>query len=312
MPGMRRLQAAGAAALILGIAACSSGPAVPARHAASPRAHPAAASPAVAPGLPGAPPVVGVKVDQFGTGYLDVNNSDNQGNYNYTGFDIDIARYLSDHLFGQDPVFLPVSSATRETDLENGAVRFFVATYTIDQPRQAKFDLAGPYLDTAQGVMVGPHSPPIRALSDLNKMTVCVVGNGSESEQILEKYAPQAVPEPANDYSDCLNELRDNDVQAFSTDQAILYGYMQQPGNSGLRVVPGVIMGNPIFYGVAFRKSDHALCLKAAAWLTSLVRSGQWGAFFNNDLGDYAGGVGDYQAEVQPTPAQVTDNSCKN
>jgi ABC-type amino acid transport substrate-binding protein len=67
-------------------------------------------------------------VDQYGTGYLDVNNTDNSGNYNYSGFDVDIATYLSQKLFGQDPVFLPVSSATREQDLANGAVRFFAAT----------------------------------------------------------------------------------------------------------------------------------------------------------------------------------------
>lgn len=130
----------------------------------------------------------GIQVDQYGTGYLDVNNSDNQGNYHYTGFGVDIALYLSRQLFGQDPVFLPVSSATRAMYLADGAVRFFAATYTIDQPRQKRFDLAGPYLVTAQGVMAGPHSPPIRSLLDLNGKTVCVVGHGSESKAILRKY----------------------------------------------------------------------------------------------------------------------------
>jgi ABC-type amino acid transport substrate-binding protein len=160
--------------------------------------------------------------------------------------------------------------------------------------------------------MVGPHSRPIRSLQDLNGKSVCVVGNGSESESILKQFVPQAIPEPADDYSDCLDELRDDDVQAFSTDLAILYGYMDQPGNADLRVVPGVTMGNPIFYGVAFRKTDHALCMAAAAQLRALVNSDEWDSFFTHDLVDYANDIPDYQAEVKPTDQQITDNSCKN
>jgi glutamate transport system substrate-binding protein len=311
---MRKIPAAVAAALVLVACGCASEkPVVPVPTAsAAPRPAVTSISVAPTPQPAGAPPVVGVKVDQYGTGYLDVNNSDSLGNYNYTGFDVGIATYLSQKLFGQDPAFLPVSSATRETYLADGAVRFFAATYTIDQGRQKEFDLAGPYLVTAQGVMVGPHSPPITSLLDLNGKTVCVVGNGSESESILTQFVPSAHAEPANDYSDCLNELRDNDVQAFSTDLAILYGYMEQPGNAGLRVVPGVTMGNPIFYGVAFRKSDYTLCMAAAAQIKALADSDEWDSFFTSDLGDYASDVSDYQAEVKPTDQEIKDNSCKN
>lgn len=299
---MPRFSTAVAAALLIGVCGCA---------ASSPTARPSPRTtprvvPAVAQPTPQAP-VVGVKVDQFGTGWLDVTD------YNYSGFDVDIAGYLSRQLFDhQDPYFLPVSSSTRETALTDGAVRFFVATYTIDQGREAKFDLAGPYLVTAQGVMVGPHSPPISSLSDLDGKTVCVVGNGSESEEILEERVPQAIPEPEPDYSDCLRDLRDNNVQAFSTDLAILYGYMEQPGSSGLRVVPGVTMGNLIFYGVAFRKSDRALCLAAALQIKALVDSNQWDTYFTTDLPDYAAGVPDYATEVKPTDQEINDNSCKN
>jgi hypothetical protein len=49
--------------------------------------------------------VAGVKVDQYGTGHLDVRN------YSYSGFDVDVA---SEHV------------------LASCAIRFFAATYTIN------------------------------------------------------------------------------------------------------------------------------------------------------------------------------------
>ncbi len=249
--------------------------------------------------------VIGIKVDQYGTGHLDVRN------YNYSGFDYDVAQYISEHVFtGDEPFYLPVSSATREDALKAGAIKFFVATYTIDQPREAKFEIAGPYLVTVQGVMVGPHSPVIRNVADLNGKTVCVVGQGSESEDILKEYAAGVRPVEAADYSDCTKELHDGNVQAMSTDQAILYGYLQQKGSTGLRVVPSLTLGNPIYYGIAFRKTDRQACLRTENTLIAMTRSDQWDNYFSADLPAYKAAVSNDQTQLKPTVQEIKQNSC--
>jgi len=251
--------------------------------------------------------VVGVKVDQYGTGYLDVRN------YSYAGFDVDVATYLSSTLFNDsDPYFLPVSSDTREQALASCAIRFFAATYTISPLRQAEFAVAGPYLVTYQGIMLGPHSPRITTVSQLDGRRVCVVGGGSETQSVLNEFVPQAIAEPVQTYSGCLTELRNGDVDAFSTDLAILYGYLTDPANSGLRVVPGVVIGDPIYYGIAFRKSDHLICLRAVTAIEEMIRTKQWQADLDTDLPNYVNSQALYPSPLQPTNQEIAANSCRS
>lgn len=252
---------------------------------------------------------IGVKVDQYGTGYLDVRT------YTYEGFDVDVANYMASALFNdQTPYFLPVSSDTREAALASCAVRFFVATYTTLPGRQKEFDIAGPYLVTFQGVMLGPHSPSITGLSGLDHRRVCVAGKGSQSENVLRQNVPKAIPVAVDSYSTCLKQLRRGNVDAFSTDLAILYGYLSDPSNSDLRIVKGVTIGDPIFYGIAFRKSDHALCLRARDAIKAMIssQSQQWDSDLDKstDLPDYVADQGLYPAGLKPSAQQIDDNSC--
>lgn len=255
--------------------------------------------------------VVGTKADQFGTGYLDV------ATYNNSGIDIDLAKYISGKLFGDDdPYILPVSSESRERALNDGVIEFFAATYTILPDRQAKFYIAGPYLVTTQGVMIGPRSPRIDTLGNLSGKRVCVVGKspdgkGSDSARVLTKNVPNAIPVEDTSYSACLKSLRDGNVDAFSTDLAILYGYLRN--NPDMRVIKDAKIGNPIFYGVAFRKDTRSkpLCMKAAEAIKELVKTKLWDSYFDTNLPAYKADFPEYQTQIQPTNTQIDDNSCK-
>ncbi|MGH3888279.1 MAG: transporter substrate-binding domain-containing protein [Pseudonocardiaceae bacterium] len=250
--------------------------------------------------------VVGTKVDQFGTGYLDVST------YGYSGLDVDIAKYISDKLFNdKDPYILPVSSNTRENALADGAIKFFAATYTILPERQKKFRIAGPYLVTAQGVMLGQHSPNIATIDDLRGKRVCVVGSGSNAANVLKKFVPDATPVEDPSYSACLSDLRSGNVDAFSTDLALLYGYVGNASNADMRVIKGLKIGNPIYYGVAFGANDWELCQKAAGVIKDMISSKQWDGFFNVNLPVYKANFPEYQTQIQPTDKQIDDNSCK-
>src|SRR5215469_2551774 len=305
----RRPSAPASAALAVAVAvtllsACTSSALPPVAPTATER--PAVASASATPACSSSSAVVvGVKVDQYGTGYLDVRN------YSYQGFDVDIADYISGKIFNDDsPYFLPVSSDTREAVLASCAIRFFAATYTTTPERQLMFDVAAPYLVTFQGVMVRHGGPKINTVSDLGGKRVCVMGDGSLTEDVLRQNVPNAIPIEADSYSACLTELRAGSVDAFSTDLAILYGYLTQPANSGLSVVKGLTIGDPIYYGLAFRKSDHALCLRAAAAINEMISSKQWATDLASDLPDYVADQGLYPAPLQPTNQEVGQNSC--
>lgn len=289
----------------LGLAACGGDRAAP----ASPTPAPAPETVAVPQPSTTATPervVVGTKADQFGTGFLDVST------YAYSGLDVDVARYVSEKLFqDKDPYILPVSSDTREVALADEAIRFFAATYTILPDRQAKFSLAGPYLVTAQGLMLGERSPDITKISELNGKLVCVVGAGSATAGVFSKFVPKALPVERPSYSACLDDLTHGNVDAFSADLAILYGYAGNPRYAGLRVVKGLTVGNPIYYGVAFRRKDRELCLQAAEAIKEMVSSKRWDSFFNVNLPAYRADFPEYQTQVQPTNRQIDDNSCK-
>ncbi|WP_422754849.1 transporter substrate-binding domain-containing protein [Micromonospora sp. WMMD708] len=248
--------------------------------------------------------IIGVKVDQEGTGYLDV------ATYGYSGLDVDMSRELATRIFQvNDPFFLPVSSDTRESTLEQGAVAFFAATYTMNHERSLRFKLAGPYLVTRQGVMVRKDQKSISSLRDLAGKNVCVVGGGSLSEKLFEKNVSGAHATALTSYSECLRKLKDRKYDAFSTDQAILYGYA--PKNSELTVVPDLVIGPEIMYGIAFRKDDQARCEKARDELVKIVGAGgPWASMFRDNLPDYASAHPDYLTQVKPTASQIKVNSC--
>jgi glutamate transport system substrate-binding protein len=289
--------------VFFGLTACGGGSKKPSPPMSAPGS--ATQSPASAPVMPERV-VVGTKVDQFGTGYLDVST------YGYSGLDVDIARYISGKLFNDNnPYILPVSSNTREVALIDGATNFIVATYTILPERQKTFRIAGPYLVTAQGVMLGRRSPNIATVGDLNGKRVCVVGYGSNAANVLKKYVPGAIPVEDTSHSACLSDLRNGNVDAFSTDLAILYGYASNLSNADMRVVKDLKIGNPIYYGIAFRMKDWALCVRAIGAIKDMVSSKQWESFFDSNLPAYRADFPEYQTQIQPTDKQIDDNSCK-
>jgi len=226
--------------------------------------------------------------------------------------DAEIAKYVYQGLFNRDdPYFLPVSSQTREGALIDGAVRFFTATFTMTSERAEKFDLAGPYLLTKQGVMVTKDRYDIQTLDDLKGKKVCVNTGGALPGRILKEKVPKAIQVIKDTYGECLKTLRTGDADAFSTDLAILYGYAGHRDNSDLKVLPDITVEDNIMYGVAFRKSDHDLCLKAKDLIKETIREGIWDNHFSNTLPKYKNDYPNYQTAIRPTEGMIETNSCQ-
>jgi len=211
-----------------------------------------------------------------------------------TGFDVDIARWMAASL-GVDPEkieFQAIASANREQAIVNGDIDYYVGTYSITDKRKEQIAFAGPYFVTGQGLLVAADSD-IASVDDLDSSTTVCSATGSTPIQNIKENYPEVKTKEYDTYSKCVEDLKNGQVDAVTTDEAILIGYAaQDPDN--LKVV-----GEPFSeerYGIGVAKGDDAL---VEYFNTQLTDGGDiWQQIFDNNLG--ASGVKAEQPEVDP------------
>ncbi|VXC07960.1 Glutamate-binding protein [Microbacterium sp. 8M] len=218
---------------------------------------------------------VGVKEDQPGLGYKDATTGER------SGFDIDIARWIAASLgYSEDKIeFKAIPSANREQAIVNGDVDYYVGTYSITDKRKAVIDFAGPYFVTGQGLLVRKSDDTIKSEKDLKGKTVCSA-TGSTPLQNIQANFPDTKTVGLDLYSACVEQLINKQVDAVTTDQAILIGYASQDPDE-LKVV-----GEPFTtekYGVGLAKGDTAL----QTFIDTMFTDGgdTWKAIFEKNLG---------------------------
>lgn len=194
---------------------------------------------------------IGVKQDQPGLGFKDAATGE------YSGFDIEIAKWMAASLgYGADKIeFKPIPSANRESAIQNGDINFYVGTYSITDKRKQLVDFAGPYFITGQGLLVKKDNSTIKSEKDLEGKTVCSA-TGSTPIQNIKANFPKTKTTEFDTYSQCVEALKNGQVDAVTTDQAILLGYAAQEPDA-LKVV-----GQPFTtekYGIGLAKGDTAL-----------------------------------------------------
>ena len=230
-----------------------------------------------------------MKEDQPGLGYLDPVTGERKG------FDVDIARWIAASL-GYDPAdeskveYKAIASANREQALINGDIDYYVGTYSITDKRKEQISFAGPYFLTGQGLLVAADDDKIAGKDSLTAdTTVCSV-TGSTPIQRIREETPAKVVE-FDTYSQCVEKLKNGEVDAVTTDEAILLGYAaQDPDNLK-------IAGEPFSeerYGVGLAKGDTAF----QEFVNTLFTDGgsTWQAIFEKNLG--ASGVEGKQPAV--------------
>lgn len=221
--------------------------------------------------------IIGVKEDQPNLGYLD--NVTNER----SGFDIDIARWIAASLgFDEDKIqYKAIASANREQAITNGDIDYYVGTYSINDERKKLIDFAGPYFITGQGLLVTSDGKDYQSLDELNGKTVCSATGSTPIQNIKENY-PKIKTQEFDLYSACVENLLNGQVDAVTTDQAILIGYAaQDPDN--LKVTSGPLMTEEK-YGVGLPKGDDAL----RAHINDLFTDGGdvWQGIFDKNLGE--------------------------
>ncbi|MEU2825213.1 glutamate ABC transporter substrate-binding protein [Streptomyces bacillaris] len=201
----------------------------------------------------------------------------------YSGFDIEIARMMAASL-GFEPKtirFRTIASANRETALQNGQIDYYVGTYTINDMRKKLVGFAGPYYMAGQGLLVRTDEDDINGPEDLAGKTVCSAAGTTPYQRIAEEY-PKAVLVAYDTYSVCVDNLLTYQVDAVTTDDAILLGFAAKAPDE-MKVVGESFSEEP--YGIGVARSDNALRFALDDALEANERNGNWKKAFEATLG---------------------------
>jgi glutamate transport system substrate-binding protein len=223
--------------------------------------------------------VIGVKEDQPYLGYKDPTTG------KYSGFDIEIARLVAAKLgFSEDQIeYKTVQSAGREAAITNGDVDYYVGTSPINDKRKALISFAGPYFVAGQDLLVRKDDDSITGKDTLKGKKVCSVTGSTP----IQKVRDEQLTEPENivefqGYSQCVEKLLNNEVDAVTTDDAILKGYAAQDPDA-LKVVGKTFSEEP--YGVGLPLDDKPLRDKVNDILEQSMDDGTWQDLYDSTLG---------------------------
>jgi polar amino acid transport system substrate-binding protein len=219
--------------------------------------------------------VVGVSQNAYLFGYRD------SATGQLVGFDIDIAREMARALFG-DPTkiqFRAIATADRIPMIQSGAVDLVVRQTTMTCQRWQDVSFSSEYYSASQRVLVLDNSP-VKSLTDLAGKKVCAA-TGSTSIANIAAKLPGAVPVSGVDASDCLVMLQQGQIEAISTDDAILAGFAAQDPNTRLVQAPP-ISAEP--YGIMVAKGSPDLVRFVNGALERMRSDGTWAAIYRRWL----------------------------
>ena len=210
------------------------------------------------------------------------------------GFDVEIGKLMAAKLgIPADKIeWVETVSANREQFLKQGKVDMIVATYTINDKRKAEVDFAGPYYEAGQALMVNKDNNSITKPEDVKGKNVCSVTGSTPASTIVEKYG--AVLVPAATYSACLEPLRNHQVEAVTTDNVILAGFVSKEPDAFKLASDQTFTKEP--YGIGLKKDDTAFRM----WINDKLEAAEKDGSYKKAWEDTAGTV------IKTTPSLPT------
>ena len=154
--------------------------------------------------------VIGVKFDQPGLGLKEGDN--------YTGFDVEVAKYVAKELGYTDVEFKESPSAQRETLIQSDQVKMIFATYSITDDRKQKISFGGPYFIAGQDLLVKADNTDITGPDSLNGKKLCSVTGSTSAKKIKDKFASGVQLQEFDTYSKCVEALSAGSIDAVTTD----------------------------------------------------------------------------------------------
>ena len=211
------------------------------------------------------------------------------------GFDIDIAREMARAIFGDpDRIQLRVVNASeRESVLQSGEVDMVVRTYSITCARKKLVDFSTVYYYANQRILSAKGSG-IDSAAALSGKRVCAV-SGTTSMSALFALNPKPKLFSAATWTDCLVMLQQGQVDAVSTDDAVLEGLAKQDPN--VDVVGDSIAKEP--YGIGIRIENSDLVRFVNGVLEQMRDNGTWQRLYDARLQPLGPSPGPPQARYQ-------------
>ena len=200
------------------------------------------------------------------------------------GFDIDMARLVSEAIFG-DPnriEYRVITAAERIPLLQEGAVDLVARNMTITCARWEQIAFSAEYYRSGQKVLV-PLGSPATSLADLGGQRVCAPA-GSTSIDNLADY-PDVIAVPGTTHTDCLVKFQRGEVDAITGDDTVLAGLAAQDPYA--QVVGEAFTAEP--YGLGVNAEDVDLVRFVNAVLAQAVADGRWTASYDRWLAEALG-----------------------
>jgi polar amino acid transport system substrate-binding protein len=187
------------------------------------------------------------------------------------GFEIDLLRQISRALFGTPGRihYVALTTAERKSAVQDRTVDIVADAYTITCFRRTEMDFSSVYLDAAARVLVQTGSS-VRSLADLRGKRVCAT-RGSTSLAALTKLSG-VIPHPEDQRTDCLVDLQRGEVEAITSDDAILEGFQAQDPYT--KLIGPALEAEP--YGMAMSRSRPDLVRFVNGVLARMRGDGTW------------------------------------
>jgi glutamate transport system substrate-binding protein len=202
------------------------------------------------------------------------------------GFDVEIAKIIAAKLgIAEDKInFVEAVSANREPFLQQKKVDLVVATYTINDKRDKVVDFAGPYFVAGQDILVAKGNPKaITGPESLKGKKTCSVSGSTPAATVQEKYGLSTSELLLVDaYSKCRDALSNGQVDAVTTDNVILSGYVSEAPDK-FELVGKTFSTEP--YGIGLPEGQEPFCDWINQTLKDSVTDGSYEKAFKATAG---------------------------
>ncbi|MEJ7703672.1 MAG: glutamate ABC transporter substrate-binding protein [Geodermatophilaceae bacterium] len=224
---------------------------------------------------------VGTKFDQPGFGLVSPDGVPE-------GFDVEIAKIIAAKLgiAPEDIEWVETISANREPFLQQGQVDMVAATYTINDDRKELIDFAGPYYVAGQDIMVAAGNPlGVEGEESLADIRVCSVNGSTPAGYVQENY-PDADLTLFDEYSLCAEALKNDQVDAVTTDNVILTSFVAQDPEA-FELVDNPFTEEPYGIGIPLGDDDFRTFINDV--LEESFEDGSWAAAWDATAGAITG-----------------------
>ena len=202
------------------------------------------------------------------------------------GFDVEIAKIIAAKLgIAEDKItFVESVSANREPFLQQKKVDMVVATYTINDKRDKVVDFAGPYFLAGQDILVAKGNPKnITGPESLKGKKTCSVSGSTPAATVQDKYGLTTSELVLVDaYSKCRDALSNGQVDAVTTDNVILSGYVSEAPDK-FELLGKTFTSEP--YGIGIPEGQEPFCDWINQTLKEAVTDGSYEKAFKATAG---------------------------